>query len=51
MRSLAGSLADGLAEAILILPRPPVPTHQYKEDKGSSKEVWKLKEKRRCWDG
>ena len=47
MRSLAGSLADGvLADAILIPPRPPIlPTdtaHQYKEGKGSAKKVWKL---------
>ena len=44
MRSLAGSLADGmLADAILNIPRLPIPTtHQYKEGKGSTKKVQKL---------
>ena len=37
MRSLAGSLADGvLADTILIPPRPTA--HQYMEGKGSSKK-------------
>ena len=43
MRSLAGSLADGvLGDAILIPPRPPMTAHQYKDGKGSSKKVRKL---------
>ena len=48
MRSLASPLADGvLADAILIPPRPPIPAaHQYKESKGSSKEVRKLNMKK-----
>ena len=37
MRSLTGSLADGvLADAILIPSRPPIPPPNYKEGKGSS---------------
>ena len=55
MRSLAGSLADGvLADTILIPPCPPI-----KDGKGSLKKVRKLvtqnhllvNEKRRCRDG
>ena len=47
MRSLAGSLADGvLADSILLPPGPPIPptdtAHQHKEGKGSSKKVRKL---------
>ena len=47
MRSLAGSLADGvLADNILLPPGPPIPptdtSHQHKEGKGSSKKVRKL---------
>ena len=42
MRSLAGSLADGvLADAILIPPLPSIPS-QYKVGKRSSKKVRKL---------
>ena len=39
MRSLAGSLADGvLADAILIPHHPPIPPTNNKEGKGSSKK-------------
>ena len=40
MRSLAGSLADGvLADAILIPSRHRDTAHKYKEGKGSPKKV------------
>ena len=43
MRSLAGSLADGvLADAILIPPKTTGTAYQYKEGKGSAKKVRKL---------
>ena len=43
MRSLAGSLADGvLADTILILPRPPIPPTNIWQVRGSSKKVRKL---------
>ena len=39
MRSLSGTLADGvLADTVLIPPCPTDTTHQYKEGKGSSKK-------------
>ena len=47
MRSLAGSLADGvLADAILILPCPPIPHTNIMKVKGSSKKYGNQKKKR-----
>ena len=40
MRSLAGSLADGeLADAILILPRPPIPPTNIRMVRGPQKST------------
>ena len=47
MRSLAGSLADGvLADTILISPRPPIPSTNIRRVRGREK-VRKLKKKKR----
>ena len=59
MRSLAGSLADGvLADAILIPPRPPIlPTNLRREGvvekstETSNRKPLLVNEKRRCRDG
>ena len=53
MRSLAGSLTDGvLADAILIPPRQPIRPTNIREVRGR-RIVRKLKKKeeRRCWGG
>ena len=55
MRSLAGSIADG----VQLMPLKYLPTtdsaHQYKEGKGSSKStetsIKTITNKWRCWDG
>ena len=52
MRSLAGSLADGvLAEAILIPPRPPIPPTNIRRGRGRRKstETKKRKEEMLGW--
>ena len=57
MRSLAGSLADGvLADAILIPPRPTIPPTNIRKVRGPRKKygnyvVTLVNEKRRCRDG
>ena len=57
MRSLAGSLADGvLADAILNPPCPPILPTNIRKVRGPKKNIWKLvtqlivNEKRRCRD-
>ena len=52
MRSLAGSLADGvLADANLIPPRPPILPTNIRKVRGRSTETSNTKNhEKRCWD-